>query len=393
MSTLADPITAHMAQATKGPSRLIRLSALAVGVFLVWAAFAGLDEIASGRGEIVPTNKPQVIQSLEGGILADLAVNEGQRVEKGQILARLHAAIFQSAVSDLQEQLTALDIRRLRLEAEMAGQTSFDVPPAYLEQAEKTVLSERALLTARQDDHQARLKGTTGIVEETKSELAMLEKMLKRNLVPEIEVTKVRRTLAEHRLRLAETKSERDLDIANQYAETLQKLNSIREQLKGRQDQLTRTTLTSPITGIVNQVSISTIGGVVTPGEEILQIIPLDEELFVEAKIAPRDIANIRTGQDVTVKLSAYDYSIYGSLKGTVALVSADTLVDERSRDQQPYYLIRVALEPLKTEGRQAEIEMRPGMIADVEVQVGNKTLLQYLLKPLYKSREAFRER
>jgi adhesin transport system membrane fusion protein len=164
--------------------------------------------------------------------------------------------------------------------------------------------------------------------------------------------------------------------------------------LKDSNDQLNRAVLTSPMRGIVNTLSVTTIGGVVRPGEEILQIIPLDEELFVEARVQPKDIAGVLPGQEATVKLSAYDYTIYGTLKGKVTLISADTFKDERARDPSgnPHYKVTLQVDTAHLTERQASLQIRPGMQASVELHTGTKTVLQYLLKPLYKSKEAFRE-
>ena len=185
-----------------------------------------------------------------------------------------------------------------------------------------------------------------------------------------------------------------DLDRAEEYSDVLKELGTLRQTLKSSTDQLDRTVLRSPMRGIVNNLSVTTIGGVVRPGEEILQIIPLDEELFVEARVKPEDIAGVRRGQPATVKLSAYDYTIYGTLKGEVKLISADTFKDERARDPDgdPHYKVTLAVDVEHLTQRQAALEIRPGMQASVELHTGSKTVLRYLLKPLYKSKEAFRE-
>ena len=172
-------------------------------------------------------------------------------------------------------------------------------------------------------------------------------------------------------------------------------LASLKQKLKLSSDQLARTVLVAPMRGVVNKLSVTTIGGVVRSGEEILQIIPLDEELFIEGKVKPRDVASVKLGQDATIKLSAYDYTIWGSLKAKVTFISADTFKDERSRnpDGDPYYKVTLRVEMDKLTARQAKLEIRPGMQAEVELQTGGKTILTYLTKPLYKSSEALRER
>jgi adhesin transport system membrane fusion protein len=214
--------------------------------------------------------------------------------------------------------------------------------------------------------------------------------MLKKKVVALIEVTRARKVLADAQVKLDEILTYSELELANEYSDTLKELATLRQNLRASQDQFNRTVLQSPM----RNVSVTTIGGVVRPGEEILQIIPLDEELFVEARVKPENIANIRPGQEATIKLSAYDYTIFGTLKGRVDVISADTFKDERTRaeDGNAHYKVRVRVDMGGLTDKQARIEIRPGMQAQVELHTGEKTVLQYLLKPLYKSREAFRE-
>ena len=218
--------------------------------------------------------------------------------------------------------------------------------------------------------------------------------MLKKKVVALIEVTRARKVVADAQVKLDEILTYSELELANEYSDTLKELATLRQNLRASQDQLNRTVLQSPMRGVVNNVSVTTIGGVVRPGEEILQIIPLDEELFVEARVKTENIENIRPGQEATIKLSAYDYTIFGTLKGRVDVISADTFKDERSRaeDGNAHYKVRVRVDMGGLTDKQARIEIRPGMQAQVELHTGEKTVLQYLLKPLYKSREAFRE-
>ncbi|WP_304950236.1 HlyD family type I secretion periplasmic adaptor subunit [Sulfitobacter sp.] len=388
------PLGAQMTGQMRGPSMVIWLCGASVLVFLLWAAFAWVDEIVRAEGSMISSSRPQIIQNLEGGILAELAVGEGDHVEKGDVLARLHGTQFQSAVDDLRDQISAFEIRRLRLEAELAGQYDFDVPDAYATRTPDIVASERALLKARQSDFVSRSEGAGRVLTEATKERELLENMLKKKIVSLIEVTRARKTHADARIKLDEIVTGTELERAQEYSDVLKELATLKQNLKASTDQLNRTVLVSPLRGIVNNLSVTTIGGVVRPGEEILQIIPLDEELFVEARVKPEDIAGVRPGQEATVKLSAYDYTIYGTLKGTVKLISADTFKDERSRapDGDPHYKVTLQVDTEHLTQRQASLQIRPGMQASVELHTGSKTVLQYLLKPLYKSKEAFRE-
>jgi adhesin transport system membrane fusion protein len=379
----------------RGPSRTIWVILLTVVAFIAWAAVAWVDEIVRAQGEVVSSSRPQIIQNLEGGILAELDVAEGDLVQPGQTLARLYGTQYQSAVNELSDEIAALEIRRLRLEAEMAGADSFEVPAEWGDRVPAIVASEMALLTARQDEYRARVDGAKAVAKQAGAELDILEKMYKREIAPLIEVTRARKADSDAKNRLSEAITTTEMDRAAEYSKTQADLAGLRQKLTLAQDQLSRTVLVAPMRGIVNKLSITTIGGVVRPGEEILQIIPVDEELFIEAKVKPRDIASVRQGQDATIKLSAYDYTIWGSLKAKVVFISADTFKDERSRnpDGDPHYKVTLRVEKEKLTERQKGLQIRPGMQAEVELQTGGKTILTYLTKPLYKSSEALRER
>lgn len=377
------------------PSLTVWMIVVAVAVFLLWSAFAWVSEIVRASGQVVSSSRPQIISNLEGGILAELDVSEGDVVEPGQVLGRLHGTQYQSAARDLADQVAALEIRRLRLEAEMAGRDRFDVPADLAARVPEIVASEAALLQARQGDFRGRLDGAAAVLEQAATELQLLEKMHQRELAPLIEVTRARKSHSDAQNRYSDTQTEMELQQAGEYSETLTELTSLRQKLTIAEDQLRRTTLVAPMKGVVNKLSVTTIGGVVRPGEEILQIIPLEDELFIEARVKPEDIASVRHDQDATIKLSAYDYTIYGTLKGKVHFISADTFRDERSRnpDGDPHYRVTVKVDMTQLTDRQTRLEIRPGMLAEVELQTGGKTILSYLTKPLYKSREALRER
>lgn len=385
-------IDAEFEAGLKRPSLVIWMSAAAVAVFVCWAAIAWVDEIVRAPGEVISSSRPQIIQNLEGGILAELLVSEGDRVEPGDVIARLHGTEFRSTVSDYLEQIAALEIKRLRLEAELAGQDTFEVPDELAERTPNMLVSERALLAARQSDFISRRDGAKYVLDEASTELRLHEDMFEQKIVALIEVTKARKAHADALNRYNEIVTQTELKRAEEYAEVLRDQATLRQNLKIAQDQLDRTVLTSPMRGIVNNLAVTTIGGVVRPGEELAEIIPIGDQILVEARVKPEDIANVQSGQQATVKLSAYDYTIYGSLKGTVDLVSADTFKDDRVRDGDPHYRAILSLDLSGLTDRQRSLEIRPGMVADVELHTGSKTILHYLLKPLYKSREAFRE-
>ena len=377
---------------SRGASRIIYLVALALVVFLIWAAVAWVDEIVRADGEVVSSSRSQIVQNLEGGILAELSVRQGDTVTAGQVLARLQDTKFRAAKDDLQDQIDALEIRRYRLEAELEGAYDFIVPEELQKRSPDILASEKALLNARQTDFAGRRDGAREILDQLKAELKNLEKLYKQKIVALIEVNRSKQAVSDARLKYNEIGTQSELDLAEEYSMTLQDLTSRKQELRLAQDQLSRTVITSPMAGIVNSLAVTTIGGVIRPGEEILEIIPMGEELFIEARVKPENIASVVPGQAATIKLSAYDYTIYGTLKGTVGFVSADTFEDERNPRAPPYYRVTVKVDRSDLTERQKDIEIRPGMRATAELQTGSKTILNYLLKPLYKSREAFRE-
>ena len=379
----------------RGPSLTIWAIVATIALFIGWAALAWVDEIVRAPGEVVSSSRPQIIQNLEGGILAELNVAEGDVVDEGQVLARLYGTQYQATVDELDDEIAALDIRRLRLEAEMLGEPDFLVPLEIEERVPAIAASERSLLSARLTEYQARVSGAEAVAEQTAQELDLMQRMYDREIAPLIEVTRAKKAHSDAQNKLSEAITTTEKERATEYSKTQGELASLRQKRKLSQDQLSRTTLLAPMRGVVNKLSVTTIGGVVRSGEEILQIIPLDEELFVEAKVKPRDIASVQMGQEASVKLSAYDYTIYGSLQGKVMFVSADTFKDEHARnpDAEAHYKVTLAVDRSQFTERQKSIEIRPGMQAEVELQTGGKTILTYLTKPLYKANEALRER
>ncbi|NVK44991.1 MAG: HlyD family type I secretion periplasmic adaptor subunit [Rhodobacteraceae bacterium] len=388
MVTLDDMLDRDMDR----PGWVIRIVGLIVLAFLLWAAIARVDEIVRSDGQMISSSRPQIVQNLEGGILSELLVHEGQEVAQGQVLARLQGTEFRTSADDLQEKLDALNVRQLRLEAEMAGEGAFDVSDELAARASDVVASEQALLSARVADYLARKDGAMAVLQQAETERSLMEDMLQKNVVALIEVTRARKAHSDAQLKYNEIVTQADLQRAEEYSDTLKEIASVKQALTLANDQLDRTVITAPMRGIVNNLTVTTIGGVIRPGEELVQIIPVDEELFIEAQVRPEDIAHVEPGQDATIKLSAYDYTIYGALKGKVQVVSADTFKDERDPNAQPYYRVTATVDLDSLTERQQRIEIRPGMRAQVELHTGSKTFLQYLLKPLYKSREAFRE-
>jgi adhesin transport system membrane fusion protein len=381
-----------LAESARGASRIVYLVGAALVIFVTWAAFASVDEIVRGEGEVVSSSRAQIVQNLEGGIMAELLVRQGDEVKAGQVLAKLQDTKFRTIADELLDQIDTLEIKQFRLEAEMDGAYEFAVPNELATRSAEILASERALLNARQSDFHSRQASARKILDQLNEELANMEQLYKQNIVALIEVNRSQKSATDAQAKFNEIGTQNELKLAEEYSEALRELASLRQDQRLALDQLNRTVITSPMSGIVNSLGVTTIGGVVRPGEEIFEIIPMGEELFVEARVNPKDIASVQTGQSATIKLSAYDYTIYGALQGEVDFVSADTFEDERNPRVEPYYRVTVRVDRSHLTERQKNIEIRPGMRATAELQTGSKTVLNYILKPLYKSKEAFRE-
>lgn len=370
-----------------GTSLLLMLLVLVAGYR--WADSAMLDEVTRGEGRIVPSSREQVIQSLEGGILSELSVREGDIVEKDQVLLRIDDTRSGASLREGQSQSTTLRAEIARLTAEASG-TAPQFPadlPAALREAERKLYASRVNAL---HESVASLQNNQRLAEE---ELAMTEPMVARGAVSEVEVLRLKRELIDLEGRIQERRNAFRTEARSMLAEKEAELASIAEVLTAREDQVNRSVIRAPVRGAVKNIRISTLGGVIGPGEDIMEIVPLEDRLLVEAKIRPADVAFLRPGQSATVKLSAYDYSIYGGLRGRLEQISADT-IDEETNPNESYYRIYVRTEAAELRGRDGPLPIIPGMTATVEVLTGHKTVLEYLLKPVLKVRDgALRER
>lgn len=373
--------------------RVIYLIVAFLVVFAIWAANAPLDEVVRGEGQVVPITKTQVVQNLEGGIVDSIFVVEGDIVEVGQTIAKMNSTQFQSAFQELDEQRLALVLRLARLGAERAFDSEFIPDPDIVLLAPENAASELELFTARRNDLVATLATLEKAAELKLRELDILRPMVRGNAVPEIDMVRVEQALVDAQGQVTAAKSEFEVGRSQEYSEALVNLRQVDQQMRMRQDQLVRTDVLSPVRGIVNKVSATTIGGVVGPGDPLIEILPLDEELRIEGRVDPRDIGFVYVGMPASIKLTAFDFAVYGVLQGSVVHVGADTVIDDQARDAPAYYEVYVRVASNSLEGPDGPVEIRPGMQAQVELESGQKTVLEYLLKPLFKTTEAFSER
>lgn len=376
----------------KSSQSMIWLLSLTVFLFITWAGLASVDQIVRGNGKLVPTSNTQVIQNLEGGIISELLVSEGQIVEKGEVLARLNDKRFKGAYEELKSEIIALEAKLERLDAEIMEQDKLVLPERYWENAPKIAASEMQLFDAKTKEFRNARNGLKRSVELHSREVRLLEKSVSRRIAPEIDLVKASQSKTDMQSQLSSLEAEYSLTRAQEFSDTLTELNKAQANLEIRKDQLARTVLKAPSRAIVNKVLITTIGGVAPPGEPILELTPLDDELRIEAEVLPKDIALVFPGMSATIKLTAYDYTIYGSFNGTVLHVSADTFEKPNARDAEPYYKVLIKLENLAPTAKLEAVEIRPGMLANAELQVGKQTVLSYLVKPLFKASQAFKE-
>ena len=360
-------------------------------VLLAWAWLFKLEEVSTGTGKVVPSSKEQIIQSLEGGILTKLNVREGEVVQQGQVLAQLDPTRFASNVGESESLLLASKATAARLRAVVNG-ASLKFPAEVLKE-QALVNEETALYHSRRSNLEESLAGLKQALTLVEQELKMTEPLVAKGAASEVEVLRLKRQATDLRNQMN--------DVRNQYLvkarEELAKANTdIETQLqvvKGKSDSLNRTLFKSPVRGIIKEIDVMTIGGVISQNGKLMTIVPLDEQLLVEARISPRDIAFIHPGQDALVKITAYDYSIYGGLKGKVSIISPDTLRDEVKQDQF-YYRVYIRTDSGKLMNKAGkQFSITPGMVATVDIKTGEKTILDYLIKPFNKAQEALRER
>ena len=417
--------------------RIVRLTiwgVIAFFVFLIgWAHFALIDEVTKGEGKAIPSSKIQKIQNLEGGIVAQIYVREGQIVEAGAPLVRLDDTRFASNVGETEADRVAMELRVERLSAEVEGR-----PLNITAQARKSVPqqanNEEALYLSRRQQLADELAGLQQQVVQRQQELrefvskqeqyrnslnllrqeiGMSEPLVKQGAISPVEVLRLKRSevetrgmmdgtsLAIPRAQAAIAEAQRKIDETRGKfrSEALTQLNEARTDLsktqataKGLEDRVNRTLVTSPVRGIVKQMMVNTVGGVIQPGSDLAEIVPLDDTLLVEARIRPQDIAFLHPGQEAMIKFTAYDYTIYGGLKGKLEQIGADTVQDEEKKNT--FYVIKLRTDRSHLGTDEKPLLIIPGMVASVDIITGKKSVLDYLLKPIIKSRaEALRER
>lgn len=411
-----------------GNKQVILYSGGGMLAFLLWASLAPVDEVTHGQGRVIPSSKAQVIQSAEPTTIEEILVRSGQKVSKGQLLVRLDDAMLASELGQLQAETRSLTARAGRLEKEGTGtgaNCATGGPECQQEQALAAV--RQSALRSKQDglsaqveqrrrelgEAQATIDSLGGSVQLARQRVAMLEPLAAKSIIPQTELLDARRDLvdAQGRLNAAQQQASRasaaireaqaqlseanfqfKQDALNERSQLEAKIAVNSESLRGAKGRAQRAEIRSPVDGVVNDVQVTTIGGFVTAGQKIMQIVPIGDKLLVETRVKPNDIAFIKTGDRAVVKVTAYDFSIYGGLSGTVQQVSADSVYDEATREA--YFTVVVETDRAWLGTGAHKLPITPGMVCDVEILTGRKSVLAYLLKPIMKARsEALRER
>ena len=415
---------------------LLYLIAFILLVFIVWANFATLEEVTRGEGTVVPSSQVKVIQNLEGGIIEKILVRNSDIVNAGDVLVRLKNVQASSDLSANAKRFLGLKaiVQRLRAESEGATEVSFD--PDVIKGVPESVQNERATFRANKaqlknqlsvlEQQQSqrkqevtelvrRIKDIGSVLELSNQEMTMLKPAVDRGAAPQMEMLQLERSIAERRAelnglklalprsrsavteveqRIQELKSTARADARRELAERIVEMNSIRETLSALADRKDRTTIVSPVRGTVKDIKFATEGGVVQPGEPIMEVVPLEDNLLIEANIRPSDIAFLYAGQKATVKITAYDYTIYGGLEGIVENISADTITAEGQKQEEDFYQIQVRTDETVIHHKGDDLVIKPGMKAQIDVLTGEKSIMDYLLKPFKKAAQtALRER
>jgi adhesin transport system membrane fusion protein len=416
-------------QRTQRAQTIVRTAVLVVVLLVAWASLAHVDEVTRGEGRVIPSRQLQLVQSLDGGVVSEILVHEGQVVERDQLLLKIDETRATSGVRESAAQGFALRARQARLRA-LADGTSFVPPPSSSDEEKVIVDGERRLYESRLSEMntmvainrqqlqqreqeltemRARRTSAERSLDLSQQELAKTRPLLASGAVSEVDILRLERDVArargeseqagaqiarvqaaigEAQRKIQETELTFRNDSRKELAEVVGKLNALNEGAVALTDRVDKSQIKSPVRGRVQRLLANTVGGVIQPGKDIVEIVPLDDALVLEARIQPKDIAFIAPGQAATVKFSAYDFSIYGGMAAEVENISPDTVVDERGN---AFYLVRVRTKGAKFNDK---LPIIPGMTAEVDILTGNKTVMAYLLKPVLKAKAyALRER
>lgn len=378
----------------KAEHAIIGLVSIFLLFVIMWAYFASLEQISRAPGKVIPAGRIQVLQSNDGGVISEILIEEGEAVTAEQVLVRLEQIRIRASVEEARAKVASLQSSMARINAEL-----FDRPLEFPEEvldfpdfvANQTMLYDKRRQALR--DQVLALENMLGLMVQ---ELEMNLPLLETGDVSTADILRLRRSVSDLESQIVNANNKYLQDLQTEYTRTEEDLVAARELLAQRNDALTDTEIKAPVDGVVRNIILTTLGGVLRPGDEVLSIVPTGNTLIVEAEVAPVDIAYVKVGQRASVKFDAYDPSIFGSADGEVIYVGPDTLTEQRAGAQVTYYRVRISIDisTMKPNQSQRSIELQPGMTASVEIITGDNTVLRYLTKPITKTfSEAMGER
>jgi len=366
----------------KQPTLIIGIAAIGLLGFLAWSFWAEIDQITRAHGQVIPSGRTQIVQSQDGGTIAEILVQEGERVRKGQLLVRLDEVRLKAAVDESIAQVAAQRAKMARIEAEL-----FDRPlsfPAEVASHPEFAASQRQLYARRREALRSSIASLTRMLNLAQQELSMNEPLLANGDVSRSEVLRMQRSVADLQGQISAERNNYLAQLQTDYAQTEEELATSEQQLTQRRSALAGVELRSPVDGVVVNLRVSTIGGVLRPGDEVLQVVPTADTLVVEARIPPSEIAFVKVGQQAAIKFDAYESQIYGAADGRVSYVGADTMTEQTPQGPVSYYRARLTADVSRLRPRPGErIALQPGMTATAEIVTGDSTVFRYLTKPI----------
>lgn len=407
--------------------QIVRYTLILLVLAIIWASFSQVDEVTNGEGKVIPSSHVQVIQNLEGGIVSNIPVKIGEVVRKNQIVLQLDETRFASSAGETKAKNEALQAKIARLTAEANGSDKIDFPENLQEHSPQIVADEMALFSSRKEEFDAtqrvlkeqlaqrnqelvEKRSNLGHLQQTynisNKELQMSMPLLKQGVVSEVEILRLQRDvtrirsemdatrLAIPRLQSQATEASNKLEgaVAKFRSDATNELAQAKAEFAGTsatglaaEDRLARTTVRSPVDGVVKTIKVNTVGGVIQPGMDVMEIVPLEDNLLIEVKVRPSDVGFLRPGQKATVKVSAYDYAIYGGLDGVLETISADSITNEKG---ESFYLVQVRTDKNHLGTEEKPLMIIPGMMANVSIKTGSKSIMSYLMKPILKTKQ-----
>ena len=370
-----------------GRISMTTLLLIGLSAFVLWAALFKIDQTVRTQGQLIPIARTQVIQAADGGVLSRILVQEGQTVVAGQALAELERDRSNASFEESRAKNMALSAGLIRAQAEASErQPEFD---AKFQEFPEFVAVQRALYVQRKRGLQEELATLKDALDMAKDELKMNESLLATGDISRLDVMRARRQVGELQGRSNAVRNKYLQEARQEATKLAEELSTSRYKLKEQQSILSHTVLSAPVAGVVKYLKVTTIGGVLRTGDELMQISPTDGDLVIEAKINPADIGQLKIGLPVSIKLDAFDYSVYGSLTGTLSYISSDTLTEQAANGQaSTYYRAQVRLDPKSatTNSKLANVALKPGMTATVDIQTNSRSVLEYLAKPVFKA-------